>query len=878
MRTKAKELFRKVANLSQEARDRYFAEHEVDVQTKKEVEDQLAYEASTTKIFAEEIVAHHSERAEPIGLHCGPYRLVRLIGRGGMGSVYEAERADGEVQQRVAVKLLRPGSDPPQFRQWFLSERQILATLSHPNIARLLDAGHLEDGQPYLIMEYVEGKTIDRYCAGQGTKHKIALFLKVCAAVSYLHRNLVIHRDLKPSNILVTEDREPKLLDFGIAKILDSAADATVTNVRMLTPEYASPEQSGGDRMTTATDIYSLGAVLYKLLTGASPYQSTGRSSASSTSPRKIAAPSKLAPDLKGDVEAILLKALREEPQERYASVEQLSGDLENYLASRPIRARTGDVWYRFRKFLRRYWLPALAATVTISSLAVGLAVANHERAIAERRFTDVRQLANKLFDIDERVSKLPGSTETRRLIVETSLEYLRRITADVHMAPALALEVGTAYLRVARVQRSDAALGQTQLAEGNAKKALALVDSVLATEPSNRIALLRAAEISQEQMQIASQRDQDEALQVARKTDQRLQAYLKSPAQENPLDRAEAEDAILVLLNVANIYAFAEQFSDSISTSRHAIDLARTANWPAYAGAAELNLAIVYQEQGRLDEALDAVREATRILEPAPGEKSVGKPLAYISALIRAGSILGENGGISFNRPDEALMYLEHARESADELAQRDPNQFGSRERVFSANVLMSGILSGSDPNRALELCDQALKRLAEIKERPIARLHEVEALAGSTYALRRLGRGPEAHHRLDIAFDKLLKLGAYPSDTIKPGSEVDKALSALAGYEGEIGNFQRSIALYEELLGKAVASGAKPRTSLADAVQESRVFAALGDLYRQTHQTDSQSAIESRRLELWRHWDSQLPSNSFVRRQLESASRSAP
>ena len=189
-----------------------------------------------------------------------------------------------------------------------------------------------------------------------------------------------------------------------------------------------------------------------------------------------------------------------------------------------------------------------------------------------------------------------------------------------------------------------------------------------------------------------------------------------------------------------------------------------------------------------------------------------------------------------------------------------------------------MSGILSRSDPSRALELCDQALRRLAEIKEHPIARLHEAETLAGSTYALRRLGRGAEAHRRLDIVFEKLRKLGAYPSDTIKPGTEVDKALSALADYEAENGDFQRSIAVYEELLRKGAAAGAKARTSLADAVQESRVFAALGDLYRQTHQTDSKSTIESRRLELWRHWDSQLPGNSFVRRQLEAANKNVP
>jgi serine/threonine protein kinase len=877
---KVEELFHQVSKLSPEARLRYFVEHKVHERTRTEVEALLARDSQTATVVAEETVEHHSERIELKDLQCGPYRLGKLLGRGGMGRVYAAERADGEVQQRVAVKLLQPGADPAQFHELFLSERQILATLSHPNIARLLDAGHRDDGQPYLVMEYVEGKTIDVYAADIGIRQKIALFIKVCAAVSYLHRNLVVHRDLKPSNILVTEEREPKLLDFGIAKILDLGGDATVTSLRMLTPEYASPEQAAGGRMTTATDIYSLGAVLYKLLTGASPYRSTSQATESmraSTAPGKFLPPSKLAPELKGDLEAILLRALREEPQERYASVEQFSEDLESYLVSRPIRARTGDVWYRTRKFLRRYWLPASAAALTLGSLTAGLSIANHERAIAERRFTDVRQLASKLFDIDDQVAKLSGSTETRRFILETSLEYLRRITADVRMEPSLALEVGTAYMRVARVQRADTALGQSQLAEGNDQKAQALVDSVLASEPSNRGALLRSAEISQELMEIASQRDQAEALRIARKTDRTMQAYLDAANREQHLDRSEAEDAILVLLNVANIYAFGEQFDESVAMSRRTIDLARTAKWPAYAGAAELNLAIVYQEQGRLEEAFESVQEAARILEPAPGEKSVGKPLAFTSALIHEGSILSEVNGISLGRPEEALLPLERASKMADDLAQRDPNQFTSRERVFSADVMMAGILRRTAPARALELCDHALTRLAEIKGRPIARLHEAEALAESTYALRKLGRSAEARRRLDTAFDRLRALHAYPSgtipETIQPGSEVDKVLSAQADYEAQNGNLLRAISLYEELLRKGAAYGSKPQTSLPDAVQESRVFAALADLYRADHQTASASANAARELEVWRHWNTQFPNNRFVQRQLEAA-----
>jgi serine/threonine-protein kinase len=324
-----------------------------------------------------------------------------------MGAVYSAERVDGEVAQRVAIKLLRPGSDEPVVRQRFLIERQILANLCHPNIARLLDAGHREDDQPYLAMEYVEGQPIDLYVSEISTRQKITLFLKVCAAVAYMHRNLVVHRDLKPANILVTTEGEPKVLDFGIAKMLGLTANSTATSTRVLTPDYASPEQVVGGPITTASDIYSLGAVLYKLLTGASPHQFEGVSPSAiafAISSGRITPPSKLAPGLGDDLEMILMKALRREPQERYVAIEQFSEDLDNYLQSRAIRARKGDAWYRARKFLRRHWLPVAAATVTVTGLLAGILVANQERAIAQQRFSDVRQLANVfLFDFELR-------------------------------------------------------------------------------------------------------------------------------------------------------------------------------------------------------------------------------------------------------------------------------------------------------------------------------------------------------------------------------------------------------------------------------------------------------------------------------------------
>ena len=462
MKIRLEELFHTVADLSTAARARYFAEHDIDPNTRREVEELVSFDSiNSTSLERDlgQVALGALARVEPQDLSCGPYYLGSLLGRGGMGSVYLAERVDGEITQRVAVKLLHPGADHPRLRQRFLAERQILATLSHPNIARLLDAGHREDGQPYLVMEYVEGKAIDAYTTGLSIRHKVILFLKVCAAVSYLHRNLVVHRDLKPGNILVTDEGEPKLLDFGIAKMLDLTTDSTATGMRMLTPDYASPEQVAGMAVGTATDIYSVGAVLYKLLTGASPHRLDGDSAAAialAISGRQIPPPSRLAPALTGDLEIIVMKALRREPQERYATMEQFSEDLENYLGSRPLRARKGDAWYHTRKFLRRHWLPVAATALAVSGLSAGVLVANHQRAIAQRRFVDVRRLANVfLFEFERSIRDVPGTLDARNLVASMGQRYLRELAAESRYDPTLEREIAEAYERLADIQDS---------------------------------------------------------------------------------------------------------------------------------------------------------------------------------------------------------------------------------------------------------------------------------------------------------------------------------------------------------------------------------------------------------------------------------------
>src|SRR5262245_56279870 len=325
----------------------------------------------------------------------GVYTLVTPVGEGGMGTVWLAERADGELQRKVAVKFLAAGGRRAGLRERFLRERQLLSSLSHPAIVQLIDAGHTDEGEPYLVMEYVDGQPIDEYAAALPTTEGLRLCLHVVDGASHADQRLIIHRDLKPSNILVDRTGQPKLLDFGLAKLLDDSGDETATLQRMLTPKYASPEQFRGSAHTTATDIYSLAAVLYMLMTGKSPNEATSPSASHRDRPsggRTIPAASVLNPTVSIDLDYIFWKALRPEPEDRYASVDAFASDLRALLESRPVEARSGDRWYRTRKFLRRHRLQVGAAALIVVSLSIGLYIANRERVVAERRFRQVRQ------------------------------------------------------------------------------------------------------------------------------------------------------------------------------------------------------------------------------------------------------------------------------------------------------------------------------------------------------------------------------------------------------------------------------------------------------------------------------------------------------
>jgi non-specific serine/threonine protein kinase/serine/threonine-protein kinase len=446
-----------------------------------------------------------------------------------MGAVYLAERADGEFDHKAALKIVRQTILDAESENRFRRERQILAALNHPNIARLLDGGTTADGQPYFVMEHVEGEQLLDYCDRERLTipERLKLFQKICGAVQHAHRNLVVHRDLKPNNILVATDGEPKLLDFGIAKLLavtpsDETLAETAPMGRMMTPAYASPEQVRGEPITTASDVYSLGVVLYNLLTGHHPYRfekpslhevervicetdperpsdvvarvgqvpdGDGEATPSGVSTARAVQPERLRRLLRGDLDNIALVAMRKEPERRYASVDDLSDDITRYLEGRPVRARRDTFGYRAGKFVGRHKAGVAAAALVILSLVAGVVatvwsarIARAEQARAERRFNDVRRLANSfLFEIDDSVRDLAGSTPTRELLVTRALEYLDSLAEESHDDPSLQQELATAYEKVGDIQGNPyvANLGDTEGALESYRKALAIREAL---------------------------------------------------------------------------------------------------------------------------------------------------------------------------------------------------------------------------------------------------------------------------------------------------------------------------------------------------------------------------------------------------------------
>jgi eukaryotic-like serine/threonine-protein kinase len=463
--------------------------------------------------------ALQAHMAEPrwAGRSVGPWRIVSLIARGGMGEVYRAERADGQFEQQVALKLLRSGFDQHGLVSRFAAERRILASLDHPNLARVLDGGTTDEGIPYFVMELVNGEPIDRYAQRMRlpVQERLALFRTLCQVVGYAHSKGVVHRDLKTDNILVTTEGVVKLVDFGIAKQLVSEAQNTATAQRMMTLAYSSPEQVRGGEVTPASDVYSLGVVLYRLLTQTSPYGSVNADSgyeltraicdteppppsrASTTEPALTRAQRRR---LRGDLDAVVMMALRKDPSRRYVNAAELGDDIFRHMESLPVRARRGAWSYRVNRFVLRHRVVFGAAMLANVALFAGLGTAvyqsieaDRQRERAERNLATVREFANVLiFDVHKAIAKLPGATAARKLVVDKALAYLEKVSVDMQANPALQLEIAQAYRRLAEIQGMphNASLGDHAGAMSNYRRVLQILDGLPAAQlrdPSQR-------------------------------------------------------------------------------------------------------------------------------------------------------------------------------------------------------------------------------------------------------------------------------------------------------------------------------------------------------------------------------------------------------
>ena len=676
------------------------------------------------------------------------YKIIKLIAEGGMGEVYLAH--DPELDRRVAIKLIKSHLKTKELLRRFRNERQILANLQHPNIARLFEAGANADGLPFFVMEYVEGKPIDQYASENhlSLMNRLKLFRTVCSAITCAHQNLVIHRDIKPNNILVTDKGEPKLLDFGIAKLIHESEpdgpDATATLFRVMTPEYASPEQVKGEPITTATDVYSLGVLLYELLTGRSPYKLKRRtademtraiceqeptrpssvikiSEVSAATPPDVrkgsafparpssflrrgyaseqaveaqplpniqdaasrkgiafphigtAEPQRLARQLRGDLDNIVLKALRKEPQRRYASVEQFSEDIRRHLAGVPVSARKDTVAYRTSKFIQRNKISVAAAAVvmfTVLGAFVATAweahVARVERAKAERRFNDVRSLVNSLlFQLHDEIEKLPGSTRARELLVEQTVGYLDSVAREASGDVSFQREIATGYEKLGDVQSrlNGPNIGDTKGALASYLKALEIRKAIFAANPN----------------------DLSSGLALALAYDRVGDMLSKTNNAEGALDSRKKSLELVEKLS--------------------ADDQAQTRSALAYSyvmvGRAHLSL-------GDLPAALDNFRKSLAIREALSSENSKDDTLrrSLISSYDGVAYVLSLNG-----KPGEALDYYRKSQAIVEALVSANPTNADYRRAMMDTYEWL-GITFGEigDNAKGLEYHNQAL------------------------------------------------------------------------------------------------------------------------------------------------------------------------
>ncbi len=708
-------------------------------------------------VNAKAIITGSGGERVPAPERIGSYRITGLIGEGGMGAVYRAVRADDQYQKTVAIKVLKRGMDTSFIIDRFRIERQILASLDHPNIAHMYDGGTTEDGLPFFVMEYIEGVPLVEFCNQNrlGLAERLEIFRKVCAAVQYAHQNLIVHRDLKPGNILVAADGTPKLLDFGIAKLLtpDSSPAQTVTLVRMMTPEYASPEQIRGEPINTTSDVYSLGVILYELLTGRRPYHLASRSphevaqivceidptrpsTAVNTTeeirnsegkveytltPELISydrdsRPDRLRRALSGDLDNIVMMAMRKDRNRRYVSAGQLGEDIRRHLNEQPVIAQPDTFQYRAGKFISRHRAAVVFATLGVLALTGGLIgtiwqyrQASIQRARAERRFNDVRRLANSVvFEIHDAIAKLPGSTPARELIVLRALNYLDALSQEATNDPALQSELAAAYLRVAEVQGSPGQpnLGQTAQAVANSEKARGLAERLTERYPQNVNYQINLATIYDNLARLERTNGHlDHALGI----DERMLALRQKIFDGDPKDVRNLRQLAISYFELAGDYVAKSDYKKALEIRQKSVSIFEQVDARGSTRQSRANVALGYKTlagvQARLKDnagALESLSHAVKIEEALhsedPNDATVEMALSY------SYSDTGYNL-IRLNRNPEAADWYRKALAIRDRMARMDPKDVRARNAVATTHDRLGNVLAN------LGRADEALR-----------------------------------------------------------------------------------------------------------------------------------------------------------------------
>jgi tetratricopeptide (TPR) repeat protein/tRNA A-37 threonylcarbamoyl transferase component Bud32 len=679
------------------------------------------------------------------GTSIGPYVIDGLIGRGGMGAVYRAHRADGQFEQQVAIKIIDTPIVSDFFRERFRAERQMLAGLAHPYIARLLDGGVTDGDELYLVMEFIDGDSITHFC----TKHNLSLddrlrlFIKVCDAVQYAHGNLIVHRDLKPENILVTNDSTPRLLDFGTAKIVqpfssDTASNATRSDLRTFTPRYASPEQVFEQPISIASDIYSLGVLLYVLLTGNDPYELRNFSTEElvrvvcGVQPRRPSATKSPFGKIDADLDSIALTALRKDPKDRYSTAESLAMDVQAYLEHRPVEARKGNLRYLAGKFARRNRFLLAGASLLLATIVAGVAgvlwqshIANEQRRKAEARSADLRELSKRLLsELDQALKEIPGTTGAQKMLVMRVLEHLDRMAKDTKGDRQTSFDLIEAYTQLGNVQGNIyyQNVGDTQGAVTSFNRAIAIAVPLAQAYPKDKEALRAEAAAFEAKGESLSQSGDPQASATALRTAVHIYDQVVALPDVTPQLIFEAAIAYETLGNEEGEDTGLADPIACIAAYRHALemdDLALRLD-PGYM-AVRRGIPVMHMHLGNVvldtepDKALGEFRLALQIQEALPEEqrKKLNQVRLHATLLRKTGQAFSEMGmykeaQVAFS---QALPVLQHLSDADP----KDVNALADVWRILDAQAV-SDEEAGNGDLSPIGLAEQRRYRLAAL------------------------------------------------------------------------------------------------------------------------------------------------------------------